>query len=351
MSMITVGCTTYTIKCDGELNTDKNTIVTERLLDVGLATKAGKIGQINQTSIASGLSLVAGTIKAHVASPINYGMIKGVTTENTLLGDATGEPNGLYNVLIGHCAGQSLVDGSSNIIMGHNSGGGMISEKENIIIGSSSSVGSNVINSCVLGNNLTCLSSNTMMFGYSSISAPSLITHDALSVLTISDSGVIAKNNTLPLWKTDSIDCLQDVDTSTIPPIAGSLLKWDGSNWAPTVLKSTFTITAERNGTIVTNENFSFGNGSSAISNAIVLPMECELYAFTINSAVSGINTVVEVLQDGLSVCDETFSTQQTTKILDPIIFSAGQRIGFNTKFSDGTFADAQVAAWFQYKL
>ena len=351
MSMITIGCTSYTIKCDGLLNKDKNTIVTERLLDVGLSTKAGKIGQISQVSTASGLSLLGSTLKAHVASPINYGMLKGVTTENTLIGDTTGEPIGLYNILIGYRAGLPITSGSGNIIMGYNSGYGMTTEQNNIIIGTNSSVGTNVINSCVIGNNLTCLSSNTMMIGQASISAPSLITHDESTVLTISDSGSIAKNNTSPIWKTDSINCLQDVDTTTTPPIEGSLLKWNGAKWTPTTIKSTFAIAAERNGTIVTNENFSFGNGASAVSNAIVLPMNCELYAFTINCAVSGINTIVEVLRDGVAVCDETFSILQSTKKMDPIPFSAGQRIGFNTKFSDGTFADAQVAAWFQYSL
>lgn len=356
--MITIGCTSYTIKCDGLLSKDRHTIVTERLLDMGLSTKAGKIGEVNNISNIYGLSLTGGTLKAHVASPINYGMIKGATTENTLLGDGTGVPTGLYNVMIGHRAGVSLVAGARNIIMGYNSGYGMISEQNNIIIGTNSTVGPSVINSCVLGNDLTCSSSNTMMIGHSSILAPSLSTHgthgthDGTSILTISDSGVIAKNNTSPVWKTDSITTLSDVDTSTTSPVVGSLLKWDGSNWTPTVAKSTFAITAERNGVIVTNENFSFGNGASAVSNAIVLPMACELYALTINCAVSGVNTIVEILRDGISVYSVTFSALRTNSVLgQKISFSAGQRIGFNTKFSDGTFADAQIAAWFSCDL
>ena len=348
--MITIGCTSYTIKCDGLLNRDKNTIVTERLLDVGLSTKAGKIGEVDTISNIYGLSLTGGILKAHVASPINYGMIKGATTENTLLGAEVGTPLGLYNTMIGHRTGLSLTSGAGNIIMGYNSGSGMTVEQNNIIIGSNSTVGTNVTNSCVLGNNLSCLSSNTMMIGQSTILAPLISSHDESSVLTISDTGSIAKNNTVPVWKTDSIDCLQDVDTSTTPPMEGSLLKWDGSKWTPTILKSTFAITAERNGIIVSNENFSFGNGASAVSNAIVLPMACELYAFTINCAVSGVNTIVEILRDGASVYSETFSTLHTSSVIgQKIIFEAGQRIGFNTKFSDGTFADAQVAAWFQY--
>lgn len=35
------------------------------------------------------------------------------------------------------------------------------------------------------------------------------------------------------VYTTSSINALADVDTSSIPPVIGNILKWDGSNWVP----------------------------------------------------------------------------------------------------------------------
>lgn len=47
-------------------------------------------------------------------------------------------------------------------------------------------------------------------------------------------------NGTEVVIKTDSIDVLSDVDTTTSTPSVGDVLEWDGSDWVPATLPTVF---------------------------------------------------------------------------------------------------------------
>lgn len=155
-----------------------------------------------------------------------------------------------------------------------------------------------------------------------------------------------------PRESTGPIDKLSDVDTTTTPPVAGNSLQWDGTNWVPVDLDNSFTvfaIWAEENGGLANNQTeWSFGNGSTG-SIGIPLPIACDLFAITVNSANSASGTVINVRRNNNDVADSNALTgnNNVTVLGSPVAFSAGDLLGFETEIAGGA-NNVRVAAWFR---
>jgi hypothetical protein len=109
------------------------------------------------------------------------------------------------------------------------------------------------------------LNVNSLVTGSSNATAniPLTLDGNALNSVVSSNDVALNINNTAPLWNANQ---LNGHNISTISPSSGQILRWDGSNWAPsdtysgpvstpiTVTNSAFTLTAEHH-TVIINSN------------------------------------------------------------------------------------------------
>lgn len=158
--------------------------------------------------------------------------------------------------------------------------------------------------------------------------------------------------NTAKVSADGSIDTHSDVDTTTAAPASGDSLTFDGTNWVPKTTSNGFTIFpiwAEENGGLsgTNNTQWSFGNGATG-AIGVTLGLDCELFALTLNAQAFGTNVVMNVLNSGSQVTQQTFTANNQFINLTAIPFNAGDYVGFATQSVSGTTTDARVTAWFR---
>ena len=159
--------------------------------------------------------------------------------------------------------------------------------------------------------------------------------------------------NTAKVSADGSINTHSDVDTSTTAPQTGDYFVWDGSNWVPNSLENgfaIFSIWAEENGVLISNDRqWSFGNGSIGDVN-IVLSTDCELYAVSFDAEV-GAGASIDIMKNNNSLLTtKSFSGKDFETLSSAQQFSAGDCLGFRTNTPIGTVTDARVCAWFRIK-
>ena len=178
---------------------------------------------------------------------------------------------------------------------------------------------------------------------------------DAQGRLVLSTSLLNDLNaNTAKVSADGSVDTHSDVDTSTVPPVAGDQLEWDGSNWVPKSIENGFTIFpiwAEENGGIASGQyEWSWGNGATGALIGIPLPFDCEIFAMSFNAEVFGTSVSMDVELDGTIVQTSLFNAANDTDIFTAIPITAGQRLGFRTNTVVGTTSDVRICAWIRVK-
>ncbi len=156
-----------------------------------------------------------------------------------------------------------------------------------------------------------------------------------------------------------SIDVHDDVDITTTPPSSGDLLVWDGSNFVPQATDNGYTIFnifAEENAALgAGNYEWAYGNGSNTSNgDGIVIPIDCELFAMSLNHE-GGANTVVRIVKNtDASLASYQVQTSGTENGYNtfgtPLSFSAGDIANFTTVSASASGTTARVSAWFRVR-
>lgn len=112
-----------------------------------------------------------------------------------------------------------------------------------------------------------------------------------------------------------------------------------------------FSIWAEENGALSNNNRqWSFGNGSTGAVN-LTIPIDCEIFAMSLEAEVGGTNVSIELMQGNTPVTSQLFNGASDFVILNtPISVSSGDRIGFRTDVETGSYVDVRVSAWFRVR-
>lgn len=156
-----------------------------------------------------------------------------------------------------------------------------------------------------------------------------------------------------------SIDVHSDVDISTTTPSNGDILEWDGSNFVPTSTDNGYTIFnifAEESAPLGSGQTeWAFGNGDNTPNgHGIVIPIDCELFAMSIDHE-GGANTTVRIIKN----TDATLATYQVSTIgaengyttfATPLAFVAGDLANFNTIVASSNGTSGRVSAWFRVR-
>lgn len=106
---------------------------------------------------------------------------------------------------------------------------------------------------------------------------------------------------------------------------------------------------AEESGTLsANNTQWSFGNG--AVGNiSIVIPENMELYSVSLSCDIFGNGASINFLRNGGTSVNVNFTTNhELIELGNPVSFSAGDRIGFETSTVSGSNVDARVVAHFR---
>jgi len=81
------------------------------------------------------------------------------------------------------------------------------------------------------------------------------------------------------------------------------------------------------------------------------VPINCEIFAVTINAEVSGTSVSIDTQIDGSTVETSLFtSNNSVVNLTTPVALSASQRVGFRTNTVSGTWSDVRVCAWLRVK-
>ena len=193
-------------------------------------------------------------------SSLYLGLFSGIsdnhtTNYNTGVGNVALNQNinGENNTALGYGAGYSITNGNNNVSLGYGALSSNTIGNENTVIGSQAgtlTTGSgNIFIGYQAGYNET--GSNKLYIANSNTATP-LIGGDfstsqvdingtvkitggnpgAGKILT-SDATGLASWQIAPVSATGSIDTHSDVDVTTITPVNGQVLSWDGTNWVP----------------------------------------------------------------------------------------------------------------------
>jgi hypothetical protein len=127
-----------------------------------------------------------------------------------------------------------------------------------------------------------------------------------------------------------SIDTHSDVDTSTVAPVNGDFLRWDGAanKWEPdTLVSTTYTyrksFVAERNGTITAK--LALGNGSDIATMGVVITEDCTLVCVGVSSS-SSTSGQWQIFKNNSAIHTTVTTGAQNTvdNIATPISLAAG---------------------------
>ncbi len=193
-------------------------------------------------------------------SSLYLGLFSGIndnhtTNYNTGVGNVALNQNinGENNTALGYSAGYSITNGNNNVSLGYGALSSNTIGNENTVIGSQAgtlATGSgNIFIGYQAGYNET---GNNKLYIANSNTATPLIGGDfsiaqvdingtlkitggnpgAGKILT-SDATGLASWQTAPVSATGSIDTHSDVDVTTIAPVNGQVLSWNGTNWVP----------------------------------------------------------------------------------------------------------------------
>lgn len=112
-----------------------------------------------------------------------------------------------------------------------------------------------------------------------------------------------------------------------------------------------FAIWAEENGGLVNNNRqWSFGNGSTGAVN-IAIPIDCEVFAMSLDAEVGGTSVSIELMQENVPVISQLFNGITDFAVFGtPIPVTAGDRLGFRTDVETGAYTDARVSAWLRVR-
>lgn len=178
----------------------------------------------------------------------------------------------------------------------------------------------------------------------------------AISVIqsqqTTQDSAIAL--NTAKVSADGSIDTHSDVDVSTVSPVLGDQLEWDGSNWIPKSIDNGFTIFpiwAEENAALAASGNYewSFGNGATGFIG-IPMGLDCELFALSLNADTFGTSVEIQAEINGTVAQSHNFTANNEVANFTAIPFTQGDLLSFMTNTSVGTTTDARICAWFRVK-
>jgi hypothetical protein len=170
---------------------------------------------------------------------------------------------------------------------------------------------------------------------------------DNSNIVTIPSlsAGIVKSSSGGVLSTPSGIDDLSDVDTITVPPGVGHLLKWDGSKWVPTVSTSIpGTQTWMMNGGIRnagTNSTEDLGVGEKEAGGGCVAYVAGELIALSVAivgtrtagtlTAIFVINSVGQTGAGQTTVINAANPTKNFIEVIPPIPFVAGARLQVRT--------------------
>jgi len=159
--------------------------------------------------------------------------------------------------------------------------------------------------------------------------------------------------NTAKVSATGSIDTHSDVDTTTVAPIVGSQLEWNGTNWVPKSINNGFTIfpiwAEESGGLSNSNAQWSFGNGATGFIG-IPMGIDCELFAISVNADTPGTSVSINIKRDAVNVATPNFTANNQVIPVTAIPYTTGQLLNFETQTEVGAWSDVRVCAWMRVK-
>ena len=155
-----------------------------------------------------------------------------------------------------------------------------------------------------------------------------------------------------------SIDLHDDVDVTSTTPTAGDILAFDGVNFVPEPTNNGYTIFeifAEESAQLDNNQfEWAFGNGDNTPSgHGIVIPLDCELWAMTLDHEGGDESTVRIVVntaeQPGYEV---VISGEENDHSIFPVPLkiSAGDVLNFRTISASPIGTSGRVSAWFRIR-
>ena len=168
---------------------------------------------------------------------------------------------------------------------------------------------------------------------------------------------ILIAANTAKVSADGSINTHSDVDVQTSPPSVDDLLRWDGSNWVPSETDNGYTIFAiwaeENGGLSNNNRQWSYGNGATGAIN-IVLPIDCELFAASLDVESGGSSGVsINIFKnDAIERTTKSFQLfQDFETFATPTPFTAGDYVGVGTAVvGAGGATDARFCMFFRIR-
>lgn len=160
--------------------------------------------------------------------------------------------------------------------------------------------------------------------------------------------------NTAKVSADGPVSSHSDVDLTGIA--SGDTLEWNGSALVPKSILNGFTIFpiwAEENGGIANGQyEWSWGNGAVGALDGIVIPFDCEIFAFSFNAeAFAGTSASMDIELDGTIVQTSNFTSANDFDVFTAVPVTAGQRLGFRTNTLVGTAPnDVRVCAWLRVR-
>ena len=139
-----------------------------------------------------------------------------------------------------------------------------------------------------------------------------------------------------------SIDTHSDVDTSTVAPVNGDFLRWDGTanKWEPdTLVSTTYTyrksFVAERNNN--TTGKLALGNGATTTTMGVVITEDCTLVCVGVSSSASA-SGEWQIFKNNSAIHTTVTTGAQITvdNIATPISLAAGDYVNAHCTNADG---------------
>ena len=190
MLSFNAGYQTVNFNTASPLTTSSSIFSTDSIIDTALGTVVGTVAAVSTTSTANAISIAGDTIQAHVGDGTNPGVVQGISSVNTSLGNntLTNLTTGTGNIALGENLGNLITDGTNNILIGGNVDSA--SAINRIAIGNTTS---STDNEFAIGDDITLITAS----GLASVASAKYLTFNAGTVQVSTQDAVLLQGSTM----------------------------------------------------------------------------------------------------------------------------------------------------------
>tara|TARA_R110002049_G_scaffold1641_3_gene12447 strand:- start:11939 stop:14719 length:2781 start_codon:yes stop_codon:yes gene_type:complete len=172
------------------LTASSSVFSTDSIVDAALGTVVGTVAAVSTTSTANAISITGDTIRAHVGDGANPGVVQGISSDNTSLGNNTlsSLTTGTGNIALGENLGNLITDGVNNILIRGNVDSA--SAINRIAIGNTTSSTDNEFS---VGDDITLITAS----GLASVASSKYLTYNAGVVQVSTEDAVLLQGSTM----------------------------------------------------------------------------------------------------------------------------------------------------------